>query len=49
MRGDRMDYEVYEPDLDDEFYDQLCEDAWATMFNDGFEYSEEGVCTQFSL
>ena len=30
-----MEYEVFEPleELDDEFYDEICEAAWARMWN----------------
>lgn len=38
-------YEVYAPDETDEFYDELCDVAWAKMFSEGydneaFEFSE---------
>lgn len=28
-----MDYEAYEPDPDDEYYDEACSAAYAAMFN----------------
>jgi hypothetical protein len=28
-----MEYEAYEPDPNDEYYDQMCEVAYANMFN----------------
>ena len=34
------DYEVYAPDETDEFYDELCDAAWAKMFSEGYEDSE---------
>lgn len=33
-----MEYEVYEPDPDDEYYDDLCKVAMAKMFNHGGSY-----------
>lgn len=33
------DYEIFAPDEDDEFYDKLCEAAWANMFSEGW-YSD---------
>ena len=35
-----MEYEVYEPDPDDEYYDQACSAAYAYMFNGRSEFSE---------
>lgn len=32
-----MEYEIFAPDPDDEFYDELCEDAWARMWSEGHE------------
>lgn len=30
-----MEYEVFEPDPEDEYYDQMCAAAYAAMFNSG--------------
>ena len=30
-----MEYEAYEPDPNDEYYDQMCSAAYSTMFNEG--------------
>jgi len=30
-----MEYEVFEPDPEDEYYDQMCSAAYAAMFNSG--------------
>jgi len=30
-----MEYEVFEPDPDDEYYDQMCAANYAAMFNSG--------------
>ena len=30
-----MEYEVFEPDPNDEYYDQMCAVAYAAMFNSG--------------
>ena len=42
-----MEYEAYEPDPEDEYYDEMCKAAYACMFNErsgGYadceEYSE---------
>lgn len=41
MRGDRMEYEIYEPDPEDEYYDQVCAAAYERMFNEGRKYNAE--------
>ncbi len=33
-----MDYEVFEPDPEDEYYDELCEVAYTRMFSEGWDY-----------
>lgn len=47
MRGDIMDYEVYEPDQQDEYYDQMCQVAYAMMFAKGGTYASD--CKENSL
>lgn len=32
------EYEVFEPDPEDEYYDQACEAAYARMFNEGRDF-----------
>lgn len=34
-----MEYEIFEPDPDDEYYDQMISVAYSRMFNEGREYS----------
>lgn len=34
-----MEYEMFEPDPDDEFYDELISDAYSKMFNEGWEFN----------
>ena len=41
MWGDHVDYEVYEPDPRDEYYDQMCQVAYATMFSKGGYYASD--------
>lgn len=36
-----MPYEVYAPDETDEFFDELCDDAWARMWNGGYDFEDE--------
>ena len=36
-------YEALEPDPDDEYYDQMCSAAYATMFNKGRDYSAYSI------
>ena len=34
-----MEYEVFEPDPEDEYYDQMCSAAYARMFNEGRDFN----------
>ena len=36
-----MDYEVFEPDPDDEYYEELCSAAWLQMSSEGW-FDERG-------
>ena len=36
-----MNYEVYEPDPQDEYYDQMCQVAYAMMFAKGGYYASD--------
>ena len=41
------DYLIYEPDPDDEFYDELCTAAWDQMSCDGvFDYVDSALFEQ---
>lgn len=33
-----MEYEIFEPDAEDEYYDQMCKDAYSRMFSEGRSY-----------
>lgn len=44
-----MDYEIFEPDPDDEFYDELCQAAWAKMFNEDWYFEEDDQCTSLCI
>lgn len=44
MWGEHMDYEVYEPDLDDPDYDRIIRAAYADMFNRGYSYEDLYCC-----
>ncbi len=35
-----MDYEVFAPDPDEEFYEELCENAWTKMFNGDYDFED---------
>ena len=42
-----MEYEVFEPDPDDEYYDQLVTDAFVRMFSEGWDFDvRDPVCEQ---
>lgn len=36
--GRLMEYEIYEPDPNDEFYDELCSAAWSSLFSKGVNH-----------
>lgn len=42
-----IEYEAYEPDPDDEFYEQMCSAAYSTMFRS--DASERDVYDDYQL
>ena len=40
-----MEYEAYEPDREDEYYDEMCSVAYLKMFNEGRDREDvQRVC-----
>ena len=38
-----MIYEIFEPDPDDEYYEEMCSAAYAFMFNERKDYAQEST------